>query len=211
MLVHFIGLNLDLAKQANLFTVSIQQNSWIQTSQTGGQPYSDISPYEVNECSLMWLFGTVGTSPKAQKVAAALLLRSDFAFSGNFLSIKNVAIDFLHITSAATWPDLDRIQSLLSSELFLKNGPTPASFLFIFVLFRLKFYRNNCRLWRDSNSDWRIRRRAHWPLDHHHHGPSSDLLIFTLSLIGLCFIFEQSKTFHVPGDRTPNGFDDSCH
>ena len=36
----------DLAKQANLFIVSIQQNSLIQTSQTGGQPYSDISPYE---------------------------------------------------------------------------------------------------------------------------------------------------------------------
>ena len=33
--------------------VSIQQNSWIQTSQTGGHPYSDISPYEVSECSLI--------------------------------------------------------------------------------------------------------------------------------------------------------------
>ena len=28
------------------------KNSWIQTSQTGGQPYIDISPYKVSECSL---------------------------------------------------------------------------------------------------------------------------------------------------------------
>ena len=31
----------------------IQQNSWIQTSQTGSQPYNEISPYEVSECSLL--------------------------------------------------------------------------------------------------------------------------------------------------------------
>ena len=34
----------------------MQQNSWIQTSQTGSQPYSDTSPYEVSECSLAKLF-----------------------------------------------------------------------------------------------------------------------------------------------------------
>ena len=28
-------------------------NSWIQTSQTGGEPYIDTSPYEVSECSLL--------------------------------------------------------------------------------------------------------------------------------------------------------------
>ena len=38
-----------------LFIVLIQQNSWIQTIQTGGQPYIDISPYEVSECSLLEL------------------------------------------------------------------------------------------------------------------------------------------------------------
>ena len=54
---------------------------------------------------------------------------------------------------------------------FLKNGPTPASFLFIFVLFKHKFYRKNCRHQQDSNSDHRSWRRARWPLDHHH-GPS---------------------------------------
>ena len=31
----------------------MQQNSWIQSSQTGGRPYSEITdPYEESECSL---------------------------------------------------------------------------------------------------------------------------------------------------------------
>ena len=30
----------------------VQQSSWIQTSQTGCQPYSDTSPFKVSECSL---------------------------------------------------------------------------------------------------------------------------------------------------------------
>ena len=36
-----------------------------------------------------------------------------------------------------------------------KNWTTPASFLFIFVLFRHKLYRKICRLQRDSNLDRR--------------------------------------------------------
>ena len=44
---------LDLAKQANLL-FKHKQSSWIQiqTSQTGGQPYSDTSHFEVSECFL---------------------------------------------------------------------------------------------------------------------------------------------------------------
>ena len=49
-------------------------------------------------------------------------------------------------------------------DIFFRNGPTPASFLFIFVLL-LK----NCRRQQDSNSDCRSRRRARLPLDHHRH------------------------------------------
>ena len=30
---------------------------------------------------------------------------------------------------------------------FMKNGPTPTSYLFIFIVFKHKFYRKNCRLW----------------------------------------------------------------
>ena len=40
---------------ADLFTdlaKSVYNFNTIQTSQTGGQSYSDISPYEVSECSL---------------------------------------------------------------------------------------------------------------------------------------------------------------
>ena len=44
----------------------------------------------------------------------------------------------------------------------------PRPLLFIFVLFKHKFYRK--KLWRQpkSKSDHRIRRLAHWPLDHHY-------------------------------------------
>ena len=42
------------------------------------------------------------------------------------------------------------------------------AFLFIFVLFKHKFYRTNCSRLQDSNLDWQSRRWARWPLDHHH-------------------------------------------
>ena len=44
---------LDLAKQVNLLIVWIQQSSWIQTNQTGSQPYTDTSPYKVSQCFLV--------------------------------------------------------------------------------------------------------------------------------------------------------------
>ena len=41
--VHLISCStgLDLAEQVNLFLIKQKQSSWIQTSQTRGQPYSD--------------------------------------------------------------------------------------------------------------------------------------------------------------------------
>ena len=56
------------------------------------------------------------------------------------------------------------------------NGPTPASFLFLFSFFSITILQKNCRPQRDSNSDRWSRRRARWPLDHHH-GPSEYSLI----------------------------------
>ena len=50
---------------------------------------------------------------------------------------------------------------------FSFNWAYPSLFLFIF---KHKFYRKNCMLQRDSNSDRWSRSRARWPLDHHH-GP----------------------------------------
>ena len=59
--------------------------------------------------------------------------------------------------------------------LFLKKRANSGLFLFIFVLFKHKFYRKNCRRQQDSNSDRWSRRRARWPLDHHH-GPNLRIL-----------------------------------
>ena len=42
-------------------------------------------------------------------------------------------------------------------------------FLFVFVVFKHKFYKKNSRLQRDSNSYCQSRRLARWPLDHHGH------------------------------------------
>ena len=38
---------LDLAEQLNMLLMKYKQGSWIQIRQTGGQPYSDTSPYEI--------------------------------------------------------------------------------------------------------------------------------------------------------------------
>ena len=58
--------------------------------------------------------------------------------------------------------------SLHSPMLLLFKWGNLGLFLFIFILFKQIFYRKNCWLQRDSNLN---RRWAHWPLDHHHHGP----------------------------------------
>ena len=51
----------------------------------------------------------------------------------------------------------------------------PNLFLFIFILFNNKISLKNCRFQRDSNSDLQSRRRAPWPLDHHHHGSLTEM------------------------------------
>ena len=56
----------------------------------------------------------------------------------------------------------NRIEKQWVRLVYSMNGPNPASFLFIFVLFNHKFYSKRQR---DSNSDFRIRRCARWPLD----------------------------------------------
>ena len=75
---------------------------------------------------------------------------------------------------------------------FSKNEPPPASFCII-SLYANNLQNENCRLQRDSNSDFQIRRRALWPLDHHHlHCPS--FLIFSVLIFCLHFHFDL-KTF----------------
>ena len=43
---------LDSTKLVNLYPIQHKQSSWILIGETGGQPYSDTSPYKVSECSL---------------------------------------------------------------------------------------------------------------------------------------------------------------
>ena len=45
--------DLNSTKLVNLYRIQHKQSNRILTSQTGGQPYSDTSPYEVFECSLI--------------------------------------------------------------------------------------------------------------------------------------------------------------
>ena len=43
---------LDSTILVNNYVIQHKQSSWIVTSQTGGQPYSDTSTYKLSECSL---------------------------------------------------------------------------------------------------------------------------------------------------------------
>ena len=54
----------------------------------------------------------------------------------------------------------------------------PRPLLFIFVHFTHKFYRKNCRLQQNLNSDHRNRRQACWSLDYHH-GPRDLSFLFS--------------------------------
>ena len=56
---------------------------------------------------------------------------------------------------------------ILSTTFYLKMGPPRPLFVY-FRSFQTQIVQKNYRLQRDSNSDRRSRRRARWPLDHHH-------------------------------------------
>ena len=70
-------ISLDLAKQLNLKIVWVQQNSSIPTSQIGGNPYNDTSPYEVSECSMLLTH--------ISRSACSRRLSSDSAFANLFV------------------------------------------------------------------------------------------------------------------------------
>ena len=76
------------------------------------------------------------------------------------------------------------------------NGPTP-SFL-SFSLDLTTRFQKNWKLQRDSNSDRWSRRRARWPLDHHH-GPSK-AFIFTVGRLNakLAWFVQESPAFIIP-------------
>ena len=70
-------------------------------------------------------------------------------------------------------------------------------FLFIFVLFKHKLYRNNCWLQRDSNSDCQSKRRARWPHDHHHVPRHCNLLLkfYNSKVVNYCWLVRNKNTF----------------
>ena len=76
---------------------------------------------------------------------------------------------------------------------FFKNWANTVLFLFIFVLFKHKFHRKNCRRQRNSNSDRRRGRWACWPLDHHHRGPRFSFL-FLLNLVSYMICYDLFRT-----------------
>ena len=78
---------------------------------------------------------------------------------------------------------LDRFSIFL-----LKKRANPGLVLLIFVLFKHQFYRKNCRLQQDSNSDRRSRRLARWQIDHCHGASYPHLCSFHF----LCFTFRVS-------------------
>ena len=51
--LNFCLTGFDLAKRVNVLWIKHKQSSWILTSLTTGQLYSDTSRYEVSECSLV--------------------------------------------------------------------------------------------------------------------------------------------------------------
>ena len=80
-----------------------------------------------------------------------------------------------------------------------------------FSSFQHKFYRKNCRHQQDSNSNWQSRRRARWPLDHHHLGPrrSKKCLSPTFSFRERQFPISwvgRSRLFYVPCQISSDNF-----
>ena len=51
---------------------------------------------------------------------------------------------------------------------FFKKMGQPRPLLFVFILFKHKFYKKNCRRQHDSNSDRWSSKWVRWPLDHQH-------------------------------------------
>ena len=89
-------------------------------------------------------------------------------------------------------------QMLFEFEMFQKfellfKWTNSGLFLLIFILFKHKFYRKNCRLQWNSNSGHQ-NRRARWPLDHHHHhGPKFELLNHVLNTWHVCQLCYNRK------------------
>ena len=83
------------------------------------------------------------------------------------------------------------------------------NFFFFFVLFKHKLYRKNCRLQWDSNSDRRNKRRARWPLDHHHHQKRRNLSQNLISSVCTSSTFTYEALWFSDANGQPQWIDNS--
>ena len=97
-----------------------------------------------------------------------------YVFSASFVQLKYCNPGPLVWVATAQLAQYFRDENIYVSEvlsinrsIFLKKWDNPIFFVY-FRSFQIQFVQNNCRRQRDSNSDRRSRRRARWPLDHHH-------------------------------------------
>ena len=73
---------------------------------------------------------------------------------------------------------------------------TPDSFC-LFSFFSTTILQKNCRLQRESNSDRRSKRRASWPLDHHHGPIKRNILHYpSFLMVSVCHLVFLHTSFH---------------
>ena len=106
----------------------------------------------------------------------------------------NVSKISAQILTYSEWSKLSHCLDLIirNALMFLKMGqPRPLFCLFLF--FSITILQKNCRPQRDSNSDRRSRRRARWPLDHHH-GPWNALMLALHNLVLIFYSWGWAQT-----------------
>ena len=86
----------------------------------------------------------------------------------------------------------------MPTTVFLKNWQTQPLFWLFSLFSNTKFTENKFKLQQDSNSDHRNRRRARWPLDHHH-GP----LPVTVRSYFYTFIFVETNWMEEEEGKLP--------
>ena len=88
----------------------------------------------------------------------------------------------------------------VSQAFIFKNGLSRPLFVFYFRSFQQQFLQKNCRFQRDSNSDRQNRRRARWPLDHHH-GPTQVFICSVTPTSNIVHswtrVVQLSRQFHI--------------
>ena len=122
--------------------------------------------------------GRPATSIPHKEVICYCFFYLVFSFWAN-IQCKNLLV--------STYASETRDFQFESAYLVFFKWANPGLFLFIFVLFNNNLQKN-CRLQRESNSDRWSRRRARWPL-YHHHGHS----IFCLNQLGFRQMTEYAK------------------